>query len=50
MALLDLVGQSAGLSVGSLLGGRLRDRVTPMWLIGSPTVEAEPWVDDEPAE
>ena len=41
MALLDVVGQSAGLPVGSLLGGRLRDRVTTMWLIGSPTVEAD---------
>ncbi len=41
MALLDLVGQSSGLSVGSLLGGRLRDHVTPMWLIGSPTIEAD---------
>ncbi len=41
MALLDLVGQAANLPVGGLLGGRLRDHVTPMWLIGSPTVEAD---------
>ena len=38
MALLDLVGQSSGLPVGILLGGRLRSRVTPMWLIGGATV------------
>ncbi len=41
MALLDLVGHASGLPVSSLLGGRCRDHVTTMWLIGGPTVESD---------
>jgi L-alanine-DL-glutamate epimerase-like enolase superfamily enzyme len=41
MAMLDLIGRQCGLPISSLLGGRIRDRVTPMWLIGSPTIEAD---------
>jgi muconate cycloisomerase len=41
MALLDLVGRARGLPVSELLGGRVREQVAPMWLLGGDTVEAD---------
>ena len=41
MALLDLVGHARGLPVSELLGGRLHEYVTPMWLLGGPTMESD---------
>jgi muconate cycloisomerase len=41
MALLDLVGRRAGVSVVDLLGGALRESVLPMWLLGNPSVDAD---------
>lgn len=41
MALLDLVGHAHGLPVSELLGGRLHDTITPMWLLGGPTLESD---------
>ena len=41
MALLDLVGRRTGVSMVDLLGGALRQTVTPMWLLGNPTVDAD---------
>ena len=35
MALHDLVGRALGVSCTDLLGGALRDRVRPMWLLGN---------------
>jgi len=41
MALHDLVGHVSGLPVSTLLGGRIRDHVATIWLIGGETVEAD---------
>ncbi len=41
MALLDLAGRRAGVPIVDLLGGALRAAVTPMWLLGNPTIEAD---------
>ncbi len=41
MALHDLAGQALGLPVHLLLGGLRRDRIPPLWLIGTDTVEGD---------
>ncbi|MGE3159342.1 MAG: mandelate racemase/muconate lactonizing enzyme family protein, partial [Xanthobacteraceae bacterium] len=41
VALLDLCGQSAGLSLVDLIGGAVRRAVAPMWLLGNPTPEQD---------
>lgn len=41
MALLDLVGRCAGVSVVDLLGGAMREHVLPMWLLGNPSIDAD---------
>jgi len=41
MALLDLAGRSSGLSLVDLIGGAVRSAVTPMWLLGNPSVEQD---------
>lgn len=41
MALLDLLGHAHGLPVSELLGGRLHEHITPMWLLGGPTLESD---------
>lgn len=41
MALLDLVGHARGLPVSELLGGRLHDYITPMWLLGGATLASD---------
>jgi muconate cycloisomerase len=41
MALLDLAGRAAGLPVIDLLGGRMREAVKPMWLLGNATPEED---------
>lgn len=41
MALLDLVGRHLGVAMSDLLGGALRESVSPMWLLGNPTVEQD---------
>jgi muconate cycloisomerase len=41
VALLDLVGQSSGLSVVDLIGGPLRRAVAPMWLLGNARPEQD---------
>src|SRR5262249_24983205 len=41
VALLDLAGQSSGLSVVDLIGGPLRRAVAPMWLLGNATPEQD---------
>jgi muconate cycloisomerase len=41
VALLDLAGQSSGLSVVDLIGGALRRAVAPMWLLGNATPEQD---------
>ena len=38
MALLDLMGHAHGLPVSELLGGRLHEYITPMWLLGGTTM------------
>ena len=38
MALLDLVGRQMDMPTIEFLGGPLRDTVTPMWLLGNPSV------------
>jgi muconate cycloisomerase len=38
MALLDLVGRRMGVPTVELLGGALRDKVMPYWLLGNPSV------------
>jgi L-alanine-DL-glutamate epimerase-like enolase superfamily enzyme len=38
MALLDLVGRRMGMPTIEFLGGPLRETVTPMWLLGNPSV------------
>jgi len=39
MALNDLVGRHLGVSLADLYGGRVRDTVLPMYLLGNPRVE-----------
>ncbi|MEJ0070249.1 MAG: enolase C-terminal domain-like protein [Pseudomonadota bacterium] len=41
MALADLVGRATGLPLVDLLGGPQRDRVRPLWLLGTPTIEQD---------
>ena len=41
MALADLVGRAAGVAVADLHGGRQRDRVEPLWLLGNATIEED---------
>lgn len=41
MALNDLVGRHLGVSLADLYGGRLRDAVVPMYLLGNATVEED---------
>jgi muconate cycloisomerase len=41
MALLDLAGHAAGLSLVDLIGGAERSAVAPMWLLGNPTPEQD---------
>src|SRR5205085_7610663 len=41
MALLDLTGRAAGKRLIDLVGRPLRQRVSPMWLLGNATVEAD---------
>jgi muconate cycloisomerase len=41
MALLDLQGRSLGVSVSEMLGGRYRDILEPMWLLGRATPEED---------
>jgi muconate cycloisomerase len=41
MALLDLCGRAAGLRLVDLIGGAMRDAVTPMWLLGNATPEED---------
>ena len=41
MALLDLTGRAAGKRLIDLIARRLRQRVSPMWLLGNATVEAD---------
>ena len=41
MALLDLAGRSCGLPLVDLIGGAVRRKVAPMWLLGNPTPEQD---------
>ncbi|MFG1360972.1 mandelate racemase/muconate lactonizing enzyme family protein [Xanthobacter pseudotagetidis] len=41
MALLDLLGKARGISVGDILGTRLRDTLEPMWMLGNATPKAD---------
>lgn len=41
MALLDLAGRAAGVPLIDLIGGAMRTKVAPMWLLGNPTPEAD---------
>ncbi len=41
VALLDLAGQSCGLPLVDLIGGAVRRKVAPMWLLGNPTPEQD---------
>ena len=41
MAILDLVGRTLNVGVVDLIGGRRRESLVPMWLIGQPTPEAD---------
>lgn len=41
MALLDLAGHAVGAPLVDLLGGKLRERVAPMWLVGNDTLEKD---------
>jgi muconate cycloisomerase len=41
MALLDLMGRTLGVSAGEMLGGRVRDRLEPMWLLGRATPDED---------
>ena len=41
VALLDLAGQSCGLPLVDLIGGAVRTKVAPMWLLGNPTPEQD---------
>ena len=39
MALLDLCGRTAGLRLVDLVGGAMRTKIAPMWLLGNATLE-----------
>jgi muconate cycloisomerase len=41
MALIDLAGHAAGVSVIDLIGGAVRPAVAPMWLVGNATLEQD---------
>ena len=41
VALLDLAGQSCGLPLVDLIGGAVRTKVAPMWLLGNPSPEQD---------
>ena len=41
MALFDLAGRAAGVSVIDMIGGARRGQVAPMWLLGNPTPQAD---------
>lgn len=41
VALADLVGRTLGVSFADLYGGKVRDRVAPMWLVGNATAEED---------
>ena len=41
MALYDLVGKELGIPAYSLMGGKRRDSVPPLWLIGTKSVETD---------
>jgi muconate cycloisomerase len=41
MALFDLAGRAAGVSVIEMIGGARRCNVAPMWLLGNPTPQAD---------
>jgi muconate cycloisomerase len=41
MALLDLAGQASGLPLIDLVGGALRRKVAPMWLVGNATPDED---------
>ena len=41
MALFDLTGRAAGLSLVDMIGGARRRVVAPMWLLGNPTPQAD---------
>jgi muconate cycloisomerase len=41
MALFDLAGRAAGVSVIEMIGGARRRNVAPMWLLGNPTPQAD---------
>jgi muconate cycloisomerase len=41
MALLDLAGRTAGVPLIELVGGAVRNRVAPMWLLGNGKVEED---------
>lgn len=41
MALIDLLGRAQGISAGALIGGRVRDTLEPMWMLGNATPKAD---------
>ena len=41
MALFDLAGRAAGVSLIDMIGGARRGQVAPMWLLGNPTPQAD---------
>lgn len=41
MALYDLLGNELGVSACTLMGGRQRDQIPPLWLIGTKSVESD---------
>ena len=41
MALFDLAGRAAGVSLIDMIGGAKRGQVAPMWLLGNPTPQAD---------
>jgi muconate cycloisomerase len=41
MAILDLLGKTHGVSAGDMLGGRFRDTLEPMWMLGHATPEED---------
>ncbi|MBB6310017.1 mandelate racemase/muconate lactonizing enzyme family protein [Xanthobacter tagetidis] len=41
MALVDLLGKACGISAGAIIGGRVRDTLEPMWMLGNATPKAD---------
>jgi muconate cycloisomerase len=41
MAIIDLLGKTLGVSAGEMLGGRFRDKLEPMWMLGHATPEED---------